>query len=263
MSGTDFGEIKDFHDVIRLLESHPEWRADLRRLILTDEIVNLPGQVSRLVEQVTALTDAQRRTDAQVAALTVKVEILTTQVETLTTRVEMLTMQVETLTTQMTKLTAQMVELTRTVQRNSDDIGKLKGMGLESRIRTHGGAFFGRVLRRPHVLSADELTDLLEDAIDQGKLSAQEMLEIQWADAVVRGARRTDGAAVHLVVEASWTVDTDDVERAVYRAALLAKAGVTVQAVVAGPTIRPQAAQLAFGLQVVQVIDKETVPSSA
>ena len=25
----------EFHDLIRLVESHPEWRAELRRLVLT------------------------------------------------------------------------------------------------------------------------------------------------------------------------------------------------------------------------------------
>jgi hypothetical protein len=45
-------EIKDFHDIIRLLETYPEWRADLRRLVLTDDLLALPNQMARLTAQV-------------------------------------------------------------------------------------------------------------------------------------------------------------------------------------------------------------------
>ncbi len=96
--------VKDFRDLIRILEKHPEWQAELRRLILTDELLALPelireliniqrqtverllalGQhvqalaeaqrhteerVSKLEEQVQALAEAQRRTEEQVRAL--------------------------------------------------------------------------------------------------------------------------------------------------------------------------------------------------
>lgn len=59
MAETTILDIKDFHDVIRLLEEHPEWRAELRRVVLTDELLALPQQVTRLTEQVAALTAAQ------------------------------------------------------------------------------------------------------------------------------------------------------------------------------------------------------------
>ncbi len=241
MAGT-IGDINDFSDIVRLLETHPEWRADLRRLILTEEIVNVPGQIARLTDHVVALASAQARTDVQMT--------------TLTTRVEDLTIR-------MTALTAQMTELTRVMRGMTDDLGKLKGLGMEGRVRTHGGAFFGGLVRHPHVLSSEELNDVLEEAIDQGKLSSTETAEIQWTDAVVQGTRRADGVAVYLVVEVSWAVDTNDVERAAHRAALLAKAGTVTQAVVVGETVRPAATQLAPALQVWQVTDKEAVPPAA
>ncbi len=103
--------VKDFRDLIRILEKHPEWQAELRRLILTDELLALPelirelvniqrqtverllaiGQhvqalaeaqrhteerVSRVEEQVQALAEAQRRTEERVAALAEQVQAL-------------------------------------------------------------------------------------------------------------------------------------------------------------------------------------------
>ena len=35
----------DFHDLIRLIETRPEWRAELRRLVLTEELLAVPDQL--------------------------------------------------------------------------------------------------------------------------------------------------------------------------------------------------------------------------
>jgi hypothetical protein len=76
MAGTSIPEIQDFHDIVRLLEMHPEWRSDLRRLILTDELLALPqemaqltSQVSRLTEQMVMLTEVGQRVSVDVGRL--------------------------------------------------------------------------------------------------------------------------------------------------------------------------------------------------
>lgn len=33
---------QDFHELVTLLEQHPEWRAELRRLLLSEEMLTLP-----------------------------------------------------------------------------------------------------------------------------------------------------------------------------------------------------------------------------
>lgn len=257
MAGSEIGEIRDFQDVVRLLEAHPEWRAELRRLILTDEILTLPEKIAHLTEQVAALVVAQARSDAKLEALIEAQGRTEARLEALAEVQVRTEGRMDALIAQMTTLTAQMVELTRIVQRHSDDLGRLKGWGMETRFRTHCGAFFGEFVRRPRPLSNDELSDLVEDAMDRGQLSDADAVTLLRTDLVVRGTRKVDGIPVHLVIEVSWTVDTYDVERAAHRAALLAKLGIATQPVVAGATIRPAAVDLAFGLQVRQVIDKE------
>jgi hypothetical protein len=42
--------VQDFHDLVRLLEQRPEWRAELRRLVLTEELLALPAIVRELAE---------------------------------------------------------------------------------------------------------------------------------------------------------------------------------------------------------------------
>ena len=42
--------VQEFHDLVALLTQHPEWQAELRRLVLTDELLALP-QIGRDLEE--------------------------------------------------------------------------------------------------------------------------------------------------------------------------------------------------------------------
>lgn len=217
--------ITSFEDVIRLLETHPGWRADLLRVLLTDDFLDLPRHVSRLTEQVTQLTlnmqalvEAQRRTETQ----------LTT--------------------------------LTEIVQRQSIDIGRLKGDGLEVRYFLKGVPSLTRLVRRPHTLSQTERDTLLEEAETKGFLATEESDEVALADLIVQGKRRGAGTTVYVVTEVSWGVGVDDVYRAAKRAALLAKTGVPAIPAVAGEWVTPDAQQLAPGLGVWQFMPSQAVP---
>jgi hypothetical protein len=215
----------EFHDLIRLIEAHPEWRADLRRLVLTDELLALPQQVGALTREVTTLATTQQH-----------------------------------LAEQMTALTVQVTALARSVQTLTDAVGNLKGRSLEAGYRTKGPAYFGRLIRRPHVLTSDELVTLLEDAREHGVFSDAEIQELYDADLVVRGRRAIDGTEVYLVVEVSWGVGPYDVERAARRAALLARIGVAVIPVVAGERLTAEAGRLAQQHQVWQVTAGHVIP---
>jgi myosin heavy subunit len=59
----------EFRDLLRLLEQHPEWREELRRVLLTDELLSLPQIVRDLTKAIEALAEAQRRTEERVGRL--------------------------------------------------------------------------------------------------------------------------------------------------------------------------------------------------
>lgn len=61
--------VEHFRDLLRLLQEHPEWRAQLRQHVLTDEILELPALVRQLAEQVQALAAAQARAEERLARL--------------------------------------------------------------------------------------------------------------------------------------------------------------------------------------------------
>lgn len=246
---TSLQDITDFHDVVRLLEQHPEWRAELRRLVLTEELLALPDQIAELTRQVTRLTEAQARIEerqARIEERQARTEEWQAHTEEWQTRTE-----------------ARLDSLTGVVKRLSDDVGTLKGKGLETHYRLHGSPFFGSLLRRPHVLSSEELSDILDPSMDQGSLSSDEALEVRRADLVVRGTRREDRTLVYLVVEVSWTIDLEDVERAARRSVHLAKTGLSVLPVVAGETVRPGVANRAQELKVWQMTNAALVEPDA
>ncbi|BCX02154.1 MAG: hypothetical protein KatS3mg053_0092 [Candidatus Roseilinea sp.] len=60
---------EEFREWISALYEHPEWREELRRLVLTDEILTLPAIVRELAEAQRELAEAQRRTEQRVEEL--------------------------------------------------------------------------------------------------------------------------------------------------------------------------------------------------
>jgi len=68
--------VSDFSDLVRLLEQHPEWQAELRRLLLTEDLLRLPAIVRELAEAQRELAEAQRRTEERVGRLEAVVEQL-------------------------------------------------------------------------------------------------------------------------------------------------------------------------------------------
>ena len=72
--------VEEFRDLVRILEEKPEWRAELRRLILTEELLSLPEQVAALraeterrfqemAAEISRLSAAVAKLDAAVARL--------------------------------------------------------------------------------------------------------------------------------------------------------------------------------------------------
>lgn len=231
--------VRDFRDLVELLEQHPEWRAELRRLVLTEELLALPQLIRELV-------DAQQHTEQRLERLEVTVQALAeAQRQTEHT---------------MAQLADSHLHVERRVGHIETEVGDLKGMTLEIRYRDRAFAYFARVVRRAHALSGDELLALLETAVDQGMLSEEGADDVLLADVVVRGRRRDDRSEAYLVVEVSWGVGTGDVERAVRRASLLAQTGVQTLPVVAGERITDEAAELARAMHAWQVLDGQVIP---
>jgi hypothetical protein len=142
------------------------------------------------------------------------------------------------------------VELLAWQPRVESRLGDLDGRLLELDFDRKGPAYLGPIARRLRVIESGPLADMLDDAVDEGRLSPDERNAILRADVVMSGRRRTDSQDIYLVVEVSAGVRTHDVERAATRAMLLQKLGRPVLPIVAGRRIHDDAAELARALDV-------------
>jgi len=195
--------IESFDDLLRQLEDHPEWRERLRSMVLTDRLLALPDIVADLAVQVSALTE--------------RVE----QVAELQRGTEM-------------RLQGLIEQVSGAVNRSDEALGYV----VEERYRNRAHAHFQTIARRIRLLGAEALDDLLEPAVEAGIITDDEAADVRWADAVISGRR--DGEPVYLVLEASYTVDDSDVERAIRRASIVAKLGAPALPVVAGRKVLPR-----------------------
>src|SRR5215468_5478923 len=111
--------VDDFHDLIRLVESRPEWRTELRRLVLIDELLTVPDQLAALrarsEEQFQALAEAQQRTDLQLTTLTERVTALAVAQERMDSQLTALTERVTALAAAQEHMDSQLATLTEQV----------------------------------------------------------------------------------------------------------------------------------------------------
>ncbi len=95
-----------------------------------------------------------------------------------------------------------------------------------------------------------ELSAILNQAMESGAISFDEAEDMERTDIVIRGSD-PDGNPVHVVIEASLTVQESDIRRAADRAAILEKAvGGPTRAVVIGESIAGTDQELADREQV-------------
>ncbi|WP_448591432.1 hypothetical protein [Thermoflexus hugenholtzii] len=115
----------------------------------------------------------------------------------------------------------------------ADDTSFLRKGFRERRYRERAAVCFGHPdFRQAQALPFEEAMAALENVLDAGAITPEEFEEARRVDAVIRG-RRAQGW-LHLALEISWVVDRGDVERAVKRAKIRAKALGKTRPAVAG-----------------------------
>ena len=133
--------VNDFRDLVRLLDQHPDWRDELRRLVLTEEVLSLPATVRALVDaqlrteaRMDQLVEAQNRTEARMDQLTARMDQLAARMDQLTermdqstdrARMDQLTERMDQLTERMDQLTARMDQLTERMDQLTERMDQL------------------------------------------------------------------------------------------------------------------------------------------
>ncbi len=254
--------VEDFHDLVRLLELHPQWRAELRRQVLSEELLELPALVRRLAEAqergeqrlerveatVGRLAEAQERTEARLAELAEAQSRTDGRLERLEVALERLA-QAQLSTEE--RLLALIGRFDEHERRNALDFQGLKDGQLVGQLSANP-RLLRPLIEQPRLLGSDEIEALVDGLLAQGRLQAAEAQDVSQVDLLARGQR--EGEEGYLVVEASWTVGLKDIERADRRAGLLEQAGVRARPAVVGYRVSEDAQQRLLSLDVLSLL---------
>ena len=216
--------VEDYRDLVQLLSERPEWRSELRQLLLSDELLALP-------EIVRGLAEAQQRAEEQLSEIKTVMQHLTEQVAELTRDVR---------------------ELTENQQRIDNTVSRLKGESLEWSYRNKIYGYFGYLMRRLKVVDLSTIDEALETTLTSG-----EFRDVFRLDLLATGQLRESpgGPEVWLAIEISSVVDRNDVDRAWRRASLIRRVGPLVLPVAAGERATAGAETAACDQNVVLMTD--------
>ena len=216
---------EDERRFLQLLDDNPEFRQEVRRRLLGQELMELPERFAELVQIVRELT---ARFDAFAEETNRRLTTLETDVATLKTDVGTLKTDVGTLKTNVGTLIGNDTE--RQVRENILNIA-----------RDELGLTRGRILLARGRDTDPRLLSILEAAEEQGLITERQTDHVMVADIIIRARRVEDRQYVHAVFEVSRTIKQDDIERARDRAATIAAAtGEDAVAAVVGKSIQPQ-----------------------
>ncbi|MCE2393934.1 hypothetical protein J4G02_04980 [Candidatus Poribacteria bacterium] len=223
--------VEDYRDLVQLLSERPEWRSELRQLLLSDELLALP-------EIVRGLAEAQQRAEERLA----NVEEQLSEIKT----------AMQHLTEQVAELTREVRELTENQQRIDNTASRLKGESLEWSYRNKIYGHFGYLMRRLKVVDLSTIDEALETTLTSG-----EFRDVFRLDLLATGQLRESprGPEVWLAIEISSVVDSNDVDRAWRRASLIRRVSPLVLPVAAGERATAGAETAACDQNVVLMTD--------
>lgn len=220
--------VTTFADIIRALKTHPEWLEEIRRIILTAELLELPRKFNELLDRVGRLEGDVKILKKDVETLKQDVEILKQDVAILKQDVEVLKQDVAILKKEVEALKQDVEMLKRDVEMLKQDVaylkgefGRFKGREFERTIRERYFAYFGRILRRSKKIEMESILPAIEELLDRGTISDDQYDSLLKLDLIVEGQIRTTQKPVVLAVEISYSVYEDDINKALERANLL------------------------------------------
>ncbi|MCZ7578613.1 MAG: hypothetical protein M5U18_16795 [Dehalococcoidia bacterium] len=226
-------QVDDLRDLIELLAEKPEWRAQLRPLILGDEFDRLPRVVEELAEaqrrteaRVEELAEAQRRTEKRVEELTARVEDLAEAQGRTEARIEDLVEAQRRTETRLQEMGEKIDALTASIKMLSDQFTDDTGALYEVRFERKAPSLFGQWLRKPRVVSLNDL-ERVDEAEMTGALSPFDASQLRALDIIIQGLDKRESGYPEtlLAVEVSRTLNDTDLDRAEARAKLLAGLG--------------------------------------
>lgn len=243
-------------DLIQLIRENPDFRATVRRELLTEELLEVPGRLQ---------------------SLTTTVEAQQTAISDLQATVRDLVSDMRDLQATVRELTANMRDLRATVEGHStiirslvDTTAQLRGDVLGSKLTSKIPPLIAQQfdVRRVYPIWSDgilpvnprieEFERALEDATDEGKITDDDETRLRVTDLIVRSQRKSDRSTLWFAIEASGAINANDITRAKHSADVLKEIhGQDAMPLVYGYQISDRYRELADSLQVPVFLDTE------
>lgn len=239
--------------ILNTLREDPSLLEEFRRLLVPEIVVFLPDlkliaerqaaleerltcELSAVWEAINALRAEVEELRQEVRSVAERQERMEKRQEQMEQRMERMEQRQERMEERQDRMEQRQDRMERRLQRLETDVGHLKGTVKEITYRTNFLGYFGF-----WVLSAEDpwrrLWEKIEEALQEGMLTQDELTDLRSADLLWLGVLRRGkfaGQEVLIVAEFSWTVQREDVERALRRASLARKAGFWSLPLVAG-----------------------------
>ena len=133
--------VEDYRDLVQLLSKNPEWRSELRQLLLSDELLTLP-------EVVRGLAEAQQRAEVRLANVEDRLSKIETAIQ---------------------HLTEQVRALTESQRQTENTVSRLKGESLEWSYHNKIYGYFGYLMCRLKVVDLSTIDEALEATLASGE----------------------------------------------------------------------------------------------
>ena len=219
----------NIQDVIRWIQEDPEAKEELRRILLTEELLNLPQRFDRLVElveqnsrDIARLVEVTEQNSRDIARLVEVTEQNSRDIARLFELAERNSRDIARLVGDFGRLVEDFGRLVKIVEQQGQNIGMLRGLALESALQGRAVSLLsgrfklrrGRVMRGPVMLEINhEFEDAVDAATDARIITEDQNHRIFNTDLVARARDRATGDVVYVAAEASFTIETGDIRR--------------------------------------------------
>lgn len=253
--------IHDITDLLRILRDNPEWLDQVRNVVLTQEILELPATLAALTQELRdfiaeqrAINQEQKRTNDAIFA-----------------RLDRIEADVAETKTDVKELKTTVSGLVTTTNRLDGAVSKLLGADAEHYVHSNIDHILRREdpeLRRIYILRSisqtidPDLSDQIDDAADNGIVTQDEQQALRVVDLITRAQIKGSTDPIYHAIEVSVVVDENDVQRAIDQADILSRAtsAKTVPAVIGGIII-PTAIALAQTHGILAITNARLTPA--
>ncbi len=207
--------INTTEDLLSLLRENQEFREAVRDSILTEELLALPAAqkafIAEIREFVTEIRNYTKAADRRLLVLEEGQRELREDVR---------------------ELRGDVRELKQGQQSHTDDIGELKGIGLETKLYNRGVSLIATLLRvhngqRVRVAEKDDNSEDFNSAVlqalEDGFLTEEEYDRILDTDMIISGSRTGSSNPVYTAIEASYSISRADISKVKETATVLSK----------------------------------------